>query len=70
MWRVWGQKRNAYRTLLAKHDRKKLHGRSRPRREDNVKMDLKELGYQGMDWIDRIRDRGKWRAVVNTVMKL
>jgi hypothetical protein len=43
MWRIWGEKRNAYRTLLVKHERKKLHGRSRPRRENNIKLDLKEL---------------------------
>jgi hypothetical protein len=70
MWRVWGEKRNAYRTLLVKHESKKLHGRSRRRREDNIKLDLKELGFQGVDWVDLIRDRDKWQAVVNTVMKL
>jgi hypothetical protein len=70
MWRVWGEKRNAYRTLLMKHERKKLHGRSRRRREDNIKLDSKALRFQGVDWIDLIRDRDKWRAVVNTVMKL
>ena len=53
-----------------KHESKKLHGRSRLRREDNIKLDLKELGCQGVDWIDVTRDRDKWRIVVNTIMKL
>jgi len=70
MWRIWGEKRNTYRTLLVKHESKKLHGRSRLRREDNIKLDLKELGCQGVDWIDVTRDRDKWRIVVNTIMKL
>jgi len=53
-----------------KHESKTLHGRSRRRREDNIKLDLKELRCQGVDWIDLTRDGVKWRAVVNTVMKL
>jgi len=63
MWRIWGEKRNAYRTLLVKPESKKLHGRSRRRREDNIKLDLKELRCQGVDWIDLTRDRDKWRTV-------
>jgi hypothetical protein len=53
-----------------KHDRKKLHGRSRRRRENNIKINLKELQCQGMDWIDMTRERDNWRALVNTVMIL
>jgi hypothetical protein len=43
---------------------------SRPRRrwEDKIKMDLKEIEWEGVDWINRAQDRDKWRAVVNTVM--
>ena len=44
----------------------------RPRRgwEDNIKMDLQELGYRGMDWIQLAQDRDRWRALVSAVMNL
>jgi hypothetical protein len=44
----------------------------KPRRrwEDNIKMDLREIGWGGMDWIDLAQDRDQWRALVNTVMNL
>jgi hypothetical protein len=45
-------------------------GTPRRRWADNIKMDLRETGWNGMDWIDRARDRDQWRALVNTVMKL
>jgi hypothetical protein len=35
---------------------------------DNIKMDLREIGWSGMDWIDLVQDRDQWRALVNTVM--
>jgi hypothetical protein len=37
---------------------------------DNIKMDLREIGRDGMDWIDLVQDRDQWRALVNTVMNL
>jgi hypothetical protein len=37
---------------------------------DNIKMDLREIGWRGKDWIDLARDRDQWRALVNTVMNL
>jgi DNA relaxase NicK len=43
---------------------------SRRRWEDNIKMDLQEVGCGGMDWIDMAQDRDRWRAVVNAVMNL
>jgi hypothetical protein len=44
--------------------------RPRPRWEDNIKMDLGEIGWGGMYWIDLAQDRDQWRALVNTVMNL
>jgi hypothetical protein len=45
-------------------------GRPRRRWVDNIKMDLREIGWDGMDWIELAQDRDQWRAVVNTVMNL
>jgi hypothetical protein len=45
-------------------------GRPRHRWEDNIRMDLTEIGWGGMDWIDLAQDRDQWRALVNTVMNL
>jgi hypothetical protein len=42
----------------------------RRRRVDNIKMDLREIGWDGMDWIDLAYDRDQWRALVNTVINL
>jgi hypothetical protein len=44
--------------------------RPRSRWEDNIRMDLREIGWGGIDWIDLAQDRDKWRALVNTVMNL
>jgi hypothetical protein len=65
-----GDKRNAYKILVGKHKGKRPLGRTRRRRVDNVKLDLKEVGWGGMDWIDLAQDRDQWRALVNTVMNL
>jgi hypothetical protein len=45
-------------------------GRPRRRWEDNIRMDLREIGWGGMDWIDLAQDRDQWRALLNTVMNL
>jgi hypothetical protein len=45
-------------------------GRPRSRWVDNIKMDLIEIGWDGMDWIELAQDRDQWRALVNTVMNL
>jgi hypothetical protein len=65
-----GEKRNAYRILVRKPEGKRLLGRPRRRWVDNIKMDLREIGWYGMDWIDLAQDRDQWRAIVNTVMNL
>jgi hypothetical protein len=63
-----GEKRNAYRILMGKPDGKRPAGRHKW--VDDVKMDLRETGWGGMDWIDLVQDRDQWRALVNTVMNL
>jgi hypothetical protein len=65
-----GEKRNAYRILVGNPEGKRLVGRPRPRWVDNVKMDLREIGWGGMDWIDVAQDKDQWRAFVNTIMDL
>jgi hypothetical protein len=49
---------------------KETLGRPRCRWVDNTKMDLRELGWYGMDWIDQAQDRDQWRVLVNTIMNL
>jgi hypothetical protein len=64
------EKRNAYRILVRKPEGKRPLGRPRRRWANNIKMDLREIGWDGMDWIDLAEDRDQWRALVNTVMNL
>jgi hypothetical protein len=64
------EKRNAYRILLGKQERKRPIGRPRRRWVDNIEMDLREIGWDGMDWIYLAQDRDQWRALVNTAMNL
>jgi hypothetical protein len=45
-------------------------GRLRRTWEDDIRMDLRETGWEGVDWIHLVRDRDQWRALVNTVMNL
>jgi hypothetical protein len=53
-----GAKRNAYRILMGKSEGKRPLGRARRRWVDNIKIDLREIGWDGMDWIDLAQDRG------------
>jgi hypothetical protein len=57
--------RNAYRVLVGKHEGNKQLGRPRRRWEDTIKMDLREMGWGGMDWIHLADDGDQWRALVN-----
>jgi hypothetical protein len=66
----WGKKRNAYRILLGTPEAKRPLGRPRRMWVDNIKMDLREIGWDGVDWIDVTQDRDKWRALVNTELNL
>jgi hypothetical protein len=65
-----GKKLNAYRILVGKPEGKRTLGRPRRTWEDNIRMDLREIGWGGMDWIDLAQDRDQWRALVNAVMNL
>jgi hypothetical protein len=59
-------KRNAYRILVGKPEGKRLLGRPKRRWVDNIEMDLREIGWDDMDWIDLPQVRNRWRAFVNT----
>jgi hypothetical protein len=65
-----GEKRNAYSILVGKPKGKRQLGRPRHRWMDNIQIDLREIGWDVMDWIDLAQDRDQWRAVVNTVMNI
>jgi hypothetical protein len=64
------EKRNAYRIFVGNPEGKRPVGRPRRTWVNNIRMDLREIGLDGMDWIDLARDRDQWRALVNTVMNL
>jgi hypothetical protein len=62
-----GEGRNVYRVLVGKPEGKRPLGRPRRRWEDGIKMDLREIGWGGVEWIHLAQGRGGWRAVVNAV---
>ena len=55
---------------MGKPEGKRSLGKGRRRWEDNIQMDLQEVGCGGMDWIELAQDRDRWRALVNAVMNL
>jgi hypothetical protein len=65
-----GEKRNAYRILVGKLEGKRPLGRPRRRCENNMRMDLREIGLGDRNWINLAQDRNHWQALVNTVMNL
>jgi hypothetical protein len=64
-----GEKRGAYTILVRRFEGRRPLGRPRRRWEDNINIDLQEMGW-GMDWIELAQDRDRWRALVNAVMNL
>ena len=67
---AYGERRGVYRVLVGKPERKGPFGKPRRRWEDNIKMDLQEVGCGSMDWIEVAQDRDSWRTLVNAVMNL
>jgi hypothetical protein len=65
-----GEKRNAYRLLVRKPEGKRTLGRPRRRWVDNIRMDLGEVRWRDVDWIGLVKDRNRWRALVNLVLNL
>jgi hypothetical protein len=66
---AYGEGKGVYRVLFGKPEGKRPVGRRRRRWKDNIKMDLQEVGYGGMDWIEVAQDRDRRWALVSGVMK-
>jgi len=64
------EERDVYRVVVWKPEGKRPLGRPRRRWQDNIKMDLQEVGCGGMDWIELVQGRDRWRVLVNAVMNL
>jgi len=65
-----GKMRNVYSILVGKPEGKRPLGRHKRGREDNIRMDLREIGWEGVDWTHLAEDRDQWQALVNMVMNL
>jgi hypothetical protein len=66
---IYGEKRGAYRILVGRPERRRAIGKPRRRWEDNIKMDLQDVG-RGMDWIELAQDRDRWWGLVSAVRNL
>jgi hypothetical protein len=65
-----GEERKLYKVSVGKPEEKRPLGRPRRRWEDGIRMDLREIGLGGVDWIRLAQDRDRWRAFVSAVMNL
>jgi hypothetical protein len=65
-----GEKRKAYRIMVGKPEGKRTLGRPKRRWVDNIKMYLRQIGWNGVDWIDMAQDRDQCMSFVNTVLNL
>jgi hypothetical protein len=65
-----GEERKVYKVLVGKPEGKRPLGRSRRRWEDWLRMDLREIGLGGVDWIRLAQNRDRWQAIVSAVMNL
>ena len=67
---TYGERRGVYRVLVGKSEGRKPLGRPWPRWEDNIRMDLREVGCGCVDWVELAQDRDRWRALGSAVMNL
>jgi hypothetical protein len=65
-----GEERKVYRVLVGKLEGKRPLERARRRQEDGIRMELWEIGWGSVEWIQLAQDRDRWRVLVNTVMHL
>jgi hypothetical protein len=65
-----GEMATVYKSLVGKPEGKRPLGRPKRRWENNIEIDLRTIGWEGVDWINMAQDRDRWRALVNTVMNL
>jgi CRISPR/Cas system-associated protein Cas7 (RAMP superfamily) len=65
-----GEERKVYKVLVGRHKGKRPLGRPRRRWEVGIRMDLREIGLEGVDWIRLAQDKDRWQAVVSAVMNL
>jgi hypothetical protein len=65
-----GEIRNSYKILVGKPEEERRLGRPRRRWDDNIRMDLKEIGWECVDWMRLTQDREQWRALVKMVINL
>jgi hypothetical protein len=67
---LMGKMKNAYNILVVKSEWKGPLGRPMRRWEENIRLDLREIGWEGVDWMHLAQDKDQWRVLVNTVMNL